>query len=105
MKKGYYITSSGEKTIIEAGTNTVHCYNNQLTELVLPEGIEYVSCENNQLKELVLPEGIKTVYCHHNQLKELVLPEGIKTVYCDDLLFDARKYIDDKDVEINIVCR
>ena len=86
MKNGYYITSSGEKTVIEAGTKTVHCY-------------------NNQLKELVLPEGIKIVSCEHNQLTELVLPEGIKEVYCDDLLFDARKYIDDENVEINIVCR
>ena len=63
MKNGYYITSSGEKTVIEAGTKTVHCSN--------------------------------------NQLKELVLPEGIKEVYCDDLLFDARKYIDDDNVSGN----
>ena len=104
MKNGYYITKSGEKVTLEV-TDTINVSYKEIVELVLPEGIKTVYCHHNQLKELVLPEGIEYVYCHNNQLKELVLPEGIKTVYCDDLLFDARKYIDDKDVEINIVCR
>ena len=50
MKKGYYITSSGEKVTLEA-TDTIIVSNKNIIELVLPEGIKDVYCGSNQLPQ------------------------------------------------------
>ena len=45
---------------------SVYCSNNNLTELIIPEGCKYVYCDNNNLTELILPEGCKYVFCDAN---------------------------------------
>ena len=67
--KGYYITSNGEKVIIDS-QEFISLSNKNIVELILPSGIEYVSCENNQLRELILPSGVKTVYCDDGAIKD-----------------------------------
>jgi len=62
----------------------VYCWNNQLTELNIPNGVKYVYCYNNQLTELNLPNGVEKVFCYNNQLTELHLPNGVKEVYCSN---------------------
>ena len=42
--------------------NSIYCSDNQLTELVLPNGVEKVYCSNNPIKELTLPKNIRLAY-------------------------------------------
>ena len=80
-KKTIGKNTKGEVMEFEMGSNGwVYCPNNQLTELIIPDGCETVSCHNNHLTELIIPDGCKYVSCHHNQLTELIIPEGCKEV-------------------------
>jgi len=60
----------------------LHCGNNRLQELTVPEGIKNLYCSYNKLKELSVPAGIIHLDCSYNQLQELTVPEGIKNLYC-----------------------
>ena len=77
------------------GVERVYCFNNQLTELDLPDSVIYVNCANNQLTELVLPNSVKEVYCYNNNLKEITLPKSIRIAYlplnCNVLNIDEFK--------------
>ena len=45
-----------------------------------------LSCYNNQLKELVVPQGVTWLYCHNNQLKDNKITwrgQKIETLFAD----------------------
>ena len=66
----------------------LYCFNNNLTELILPEGFNStLDCSMNKLNELILPEGFNgALFCDNNNLTELILPEGFNNnLYCDNL--------------------
>jgi hypothetical protein len=60
----------------------VRCYNNKLTNLIVPNGCKFIMCCKNNLNKLVLPIGCETVYCSNNNLTELIIPEGCEYVSC-----------------------
>jgi len=72
---------NGVEVEFSISKNSIFCYNNQLTELNLPNGVEYVWCYNNQLTELVLPNGVESVSCFNNPIAEITLPKTIKYAY------------------------
>jgi hypothetical protein len=100
-KNGYYITyfNQTEKVEIEPQEEirlfythliklvlpeckTVLCFNNYLTELIIPHGCEYVSCSSNNLTKLILPKTCKVVSCYDNQLTKLIVPKICTDVHC-----------------------
>ena len=83
INQGYYITSKGEKVIIDY-QEYIRLSNKNIVELILPSGVKNVWCHNNQIKELLLPSGIQNVYCENNNITGLILPAGIRNVSCDD---------------------
>jgi hypothetical protein len=98
---GYYITSNNptEKVPLEPQDEfflykwslielvlpkcrDVYCYNNQLTELIIPEGCEYVECQYNNLIKLIIPENCEFIGCVNNKLNKLIVPKGCIFIYC-----------------------
>ena len=77
------------------------CPNNQLKELIIPEGVNTVYCQNNQLTELILPEGVTYVSCNNNQLTELIIPDSVTYLYADKKVAGLEKCIG-TDVEIEL---
>jgi hypothetical protein len=84
MKKAIGKTSKGNEVEFEVGSNGwVGCQNEDLIELIIPEGFKWVWCEDNQLTELIIPEGCKYVCCYDNQIKTLKLPNSMEWVRSD----------------------
>ena len=84
-KKAIGKNIKGEVVEFEMTSNGwISCSNNQLTELILPDGCKVVFCSNNQLTELILPEGCESVSCESNLIKELHIPNSVKVLWCDD---------------------
>ena len=98
--QGYYITSNGERVIIDS-QESIDLSDKNIVELILPSGIKRVYCNNNQIKELILPSGIEYISCENNNITGLILPSGVKTVYCDDAAIDDP--IIYKEWDINLV--
>jgi hypothetical protein len=63
--------------------NEVNCYNNKLTELIIPHGCKRVDCSNNNLKELFIPHSCKDIICYSNDLVNLTISNGCEFVNCD----------------------
>ena len=117
--QGYYMTSKGEKVIIDSqnfidlsyknivelvlpsGIKNVWCANNQLKELILPSSIIEVWCSSNQITGLILPSGVKNIYCENNNITGLILPSGVEYVYCDDGAIENPMFY--KNWDINLV--
>ena len=130
-KDGYYINHAGEKIIIPCGMGEMNyedsgikemvfpeggeyteivCWNNEIKEIIIPEGcrvfdcgsnklreliipksIKDIHCDDNKIKELIFPNGIKNIFCHNNNISELIIPEGVDRVFCDKGLLDLEK--------------
>ena len=74
--KYYYKTSKGK--VVELEQKSLYLYNNDIVELIIPDGCEYVHCYNNQLKELILPDGCEWVWA---DMKSVALLNKVDNLY------------------------
>ena len=80
--KSFGIKKNGEVVYFDYNATDVHCHNNNLTHLELPNAT-YVYCYNNNLTHLELPNATY-VHCHNNNLTHLEA-ENILILYSDIL--------------------
>jgi hypothetical protein len=64
----------------------VHCYRNDLTSLIVPEGCEYIGCWSNNLTSLTIPMTCKGIVCSDNYLTKLILPKEAEYILCNSNL-------------------
>jgi hypothetical protein len=81
MNTGFYITSKGDKVILELSDH-ISVTSKDLIELFIPDGIIEINCGDNQLTRLILPDSVEYIYCWNNNLTELIIPDNCK-VNCD----------------------
>jgi hypothetical protein len=79
--KGWYKRSGVILHELET-TNNIYLPNQDITELVIPNGVEKVYCVNNKLTELVVPDSVTQISCSGNNLTELLVPDNC-FVTCD----------------------
>ena len=61
----------------------------------------WLYCNNNQLTELVIPEGVTHVYCVFNQITHLTIPDSVEWVSADKEVPGLEVYIGEK-IEVQL---
>ena len=80
--EGYYINSSGEKTIIPSVTKVLDISYRNIVEIVCNRELETLYCHNNLLTKLTLNNKLETLFCNSNKLKELKLNDKLEYLSC-----------------------
>lgn len=87
----YLECSNNNISVLDLSSNdllqTVECYGNIISELVLNDGIKYIDCSRNNMKELDLGtyQNLETLHCSYNKglnLKNINKAINLNTLSC-----------------------
>ena len=91
------INSKGHKIEFDKSFNDhLYCQNEGeicLVSLDVSSDVRHLYCNENELSELVIPEGVLRVYCYSNNITELNLPSSLEYLYCDKTVKGLSEYI------------
>jgi hypothetical protein len=62
----YYITEDGKKTILNGYKSYLAVNNRYIIKLVLSDHHEIIHCENNNIEKLYVPDNIRKLSCDDN---------------------------------------